>query len=310
MATNLDANLLAQLLAMYRGDGQRVERGGYSLIPRGTYTGGDGGSNGWAADRIYRAAGKAPDGVELTDVWDSSGNYLGQDTDTGNDSNDLLRNLILGSLGMYYGVGALNGAGGAAAGAGTGGAELTGWDAAMADLAQSGGITAGDMAAGGAVAGAGTAAGGATAGTAAGGATGGLLDAAKGAGTWALNNGGTLATLGGAVAGAMDGQDKTETTSRDPWAPAQPFLRGLLDQGQQLQRRYAQQPFSSGQRTAYANQDGLMNAINAAAPGLLEGMQANAGGANQFVRGQRNRIIGSNPAWSWTPGLLNSLGGM
>ncbi len=114
------------------------------------------------------------------------------------------------------------------------------------------------------------------------------------------------AGLLGAVAGAAGAKDQTQTTSRDPWAPAQPFLKGLLDQGQALQKQYTDTPFSDTQKMAYGNQAGLLNAINQAAPGLLGGMQQNASGANNYDRmNPRKQLTGSNPQFSWNPGLLN-----
>ena len=88
----------------------------------------------------------------------------------------------------------------------------------------------------------------------------------------------------------MDSKDKEQTQSREPWKAAQPFLNQLLGQGQQLSTQYQQQPFSQGQQTAYNNQAGLLNAINTQMPGLLGAFNANASGANQFVRGQPKQL--------------------
>lgn len=130
----------------------------------------------------------------------------------------------------------------------------------------------------------------------------GLSNAAKIASS-VLNAGSVL----GAVAGALDGQDKQQTSSRDPWAAAQPFLKQLLGDGQTLYGQYRDQPFSPGQQTAYSNYGGLLNAINGGAQGLLSGFSANASGANNYDRSNpRKTLQGSNfDLSSFQPGLLN-----
>ena len=107
------------------------------------------------------------------------------------------------------------------------------------------------------------------------------------------------------VAGALDSRDKESTSSRAPWAPMQPYLLGLAEDGRGLYNQLKAQPFSPAQQTAYNNQFGLLNAINQNAGGLLGGFNANASGANQFVRGQPQRLQGSTfNLGGYTPGLL------
>lgn len=124
----------------------------------------------------------------------------------------------------------------------------------------------------------------------------------KGVPPWAM--------LLGAGLGAMDGKDKTATSSRDPWAPMQPYLLGLAEDGRGLYNQLKAQPFSQAQQTAYGNVGGLLDVLNQNAGGLLQGMQANATGRNQFVRGQPRQLIGSAPidGMAFTPGLLGSFG--
>lgn len=119
-----------------------------------------------------------------------------------------------------------------------------------------------------------------------------------------------LAKLGMAAYGAYDAnKDKQQTSSRDPWAPAQPFLLAQLMRGAQLQDQYTQQPFSAAQQTAYGNVGGLLDSLNATAPGLLSALQVNAGGGNQFVRGRQNAIPTYDmPGWNFQPGLLGNFG--
>lgn len=107
----------------------------------------------------------------------------------------------------------------------------------------------------------------------------------------------------GAVAGAIDSQDKEQSVSKEPWSKAQPFLEQLLGQGQQLATRYQQQPFSPAQQQAYANMGGLLGGINQSMPGLLSQMSSQ----QQFVRGgQPTRTQGVN--LQWQPGLLGNYG--
>lgn len=128
------------------------------------------------------------------------------------------------------------------------------------------------------------------------------------------NGGGnTLGGLLGAYLGYKDSKDKTDTQTRDPWAPAQPYLRGLFSEGADLFGQYKQQPFSPSEQTAYGNYGNVLDFINANAPGLMSGFDATAAGKNQFQRGAPRQLIGNSydPMASpvaWRPGLLGSFG--
>ncbi len=82
-----------------------------------------------------------------------------------------------------------------------------------------------------------------------------------------------LGNVAGAVVGGLMGGDdeQTQTQNRDPWAPAQPWLKQNLQTGQNLQGYYEQNPFNSIQQTAYQNMasdmDNYRSNIN---PGLME----------------------------------------
>lgn len=82
-----------------------------------------------------------------------------------------------------------------------------------------------------------------------------------------------LGPVAGAVVGGMMGGDdqQTQTQSRDPWGPAQPWMRQNLQTGQRLQGYYEQNPFNQLQRTSYQNIagdiDNFRNNIN---PGLMD----------------------------------------
>jgi len=139
---------------------------------------------------------------------------------------------------------------------------------------------------------------------------GGWLEAAKALG--GSMDLGTLGKLAMAAYGASQSKDGTSTNTRDPWAPAQPFLLNQLAAGAALQDKLQQQPFSQAQQTAYGNQGNLLDAINGQMPALLAGFGANASGANQFTRGARNQrlqpVQSFNPSAYQPAGLLGYLG--
>lgn len=96
---------------------------------------------------------------------------------------------------------------------------------------------------------------------------------------------------GGALLGAMnagEGGGGQQTVSKDPWAPAQPWLTSLLGQGQNLQGYYQQNPFNGIQQGSYANLLQGNDYINGMVPGLLAQM-------NQPVGFDRNNPRGRPP---------------
>lgn len=85
--------------------------------------------------------------------------------------------------------------------------------------------------------------------------------------------------VGGALGAATSRSGETTSTTsqtRDPWEPAQQWLKDLIGQGQQLQQQYQQQPFSSTQQQSLGNVFNVANSMNSAAPGLL-GQMGNLG---------------------------------
>lgn len=121
-----------------------------------------------------------------------------------------------------------------------------------------------------------------------------------------------LGSLIGGILGAKSSKDRTDTTSRAPWEPAQPYLKGLLSEGAGLYNQMQAQPFSQSQQTAYGNMGGLLDLINTNAGGLLNGFQNNANGTNQFERSNpQKRLVGSSflpTQEQWQPGLLSNFG--
>ena len=81
--------------------------------------------------------------------------------------------------------------------------------------------------------------------------------------------------IGGALLGGLlGGQSSTQSTtqSRDPYAPAQPWINSNINSGQSLQKQYQAQPLSLGQIGAYANSQGLTDGFRAQAAGLTSQM--------------------------------------
>ena len=119
--------------------------------------------------------------------------------------------------------------------------------------------------------------------------------------------GSDLGKLGLAGLAAYDAKDQKQTMTKDPWGPAQPYLKGLMADGATLYDQYKRQPFSDQQKTAYNNLGGLLNTINANAGGLMSGFQANASGANNYDRSNpRTQLTGSTFDRSqFQPGLFN-----
>ena len=124
-----------------------------------------------------------------------------------------------------------------------------------------------------------------------------------------------LGGLLGAYLGYKDGKDGKQITSQAaPWEPAQPYIRGLFEDGAGLYRGYRQEPFSQAEQTAYANQGNVLDFIGGNAPGLMSGFDATASGRNQFSRDNpRRSLIGNSydaatSPVAWRPGLLGAFG--
>lgn len=100
----------------------------------------------------------------------------------------------------------------------------------------------------------------------------------------------TLAKLGGAVIGAASAKD-TQTSasqSKDPWAPAQPYLLDNLKTNAAMQEYYRANPFSNEQKTAY---QGLLNTVANNAANAAP-MTANANSFMQSSRGKMPQMQG------------------
>jgi len=120
-----------------------------------------------------------------------------------------------------------------------------------------------------------------------------------------------LTNLAGAAIGAASNKDQQQTTTREPWGPAQDWIKSNIAQGQQLQKQYTDQPFSPQQQTQYNNLGGLLNSINQGAGGLFQGFGASGAGQNNFDRtNPRKQLTGSSfNLGNFAPGLLSFFGG-
>lgn len=91
--------------------------------------------------------------------------------------------------------------------------------------------------------------------------------------TWGAIGGAAVSVVGGALmsdgGGGGGGGAGSSSQSRDPWAPAAPWLMSNLVSGQNLQNAYAAQPFSAMQNTAYNNQANQSAYMRALVPDLL-----------------------------------------
>lgn len=279
-------------------------------------------------------AGDTGDGTGY--VYDQNGNFVrAEDRNDGHVGliNGFLTTAALGSLASGLGAeGAATGGGtGSGVGTGAGSSWLSAVPAENAAAINAVGQTAGTVGSNAALlptwqVGAGTAAlgagaagsGGAGAGGAggAGGASatgGGVLDAAKAAVTPALNaltsgNGSTLGGLLGAGLGALSSKDQTTSSTKDPWAPAQDFIKQQIAQGQSLSNQYQARPFSDAQKTAYGNLASIINGVNANAPNMSDFINRQMSGGTAYDPRDPYKNIGKGVSQIVGPGpsgLLN-----
>lgn len=110
----------------------------------------------------------------------------------------------------------------------------------------------------------------------------------------------SFAAIAGPVAGAVvgglmsdGGGGSQQTASKEPWAPAAPWIKDNIKTGQALQGYYQQNPFNSLQQTAYQNyfadQDNYRQAIapqmNVLAQRLMGSNYSRQGGAQAMPQG-------------------------
>ena len=100
---------------------------------------------------------------------------------------------------------------------------------------------------------------------------------------------GNAGSIIGGLLGAASGGDKTQTATqtKDPWAPAQPYIMDNLKRGAELQDYYQKTPFNQQQIQSYSNLFGdIGNFRDNVAPGLMNF-------ANQGMTSNYQRIPGA-----------------
>jgi len=299
----IDAALLQRLLS-----GQGVD--GWTTGTTQGWQGGDAGNNVGSTQWLYDI-GSNPN---TYDVYDTSGNKL--DTRSKESSSAQLGRFLAGAA-TLYGAGSLLNGGllgfGGAPGAAGGLGDLGAMDALGSPGAFSAdGVTALPGASGVSAMRAGEIASYAPGASVTSPAVSGLSSSSLGNAAGALGGlGQYIAPIAGALAGAAGSKDQQQTSTREPWGPAQQWIKDTMSQGQALQQQYQRQPFSQAQQAAYNNFGGLLNAINSGAGGLTAGANATASGANNFDRSNpRKALTGSSfNLGGFAPGLLSLFGG-
>jgi len=116
---------------------------------------------------------------------------------------------------------------------------------------------------------------------------------------------------GAVVGGLMSDGGEQQSTSKEPWSAAAPWLRENIAQGQNLQAYYQQNPWNSLQQTGYQNIYGdLDNFRNSIAPGMMDfanrlmGTNYSRGGATMQNKPQAMPRSG---AQSGNGGMLSGL---
>lgn len=103
--------------------------------------------------------------------------------------------------------------------------------------------------------------------------------------------------IGSQMSDDKNGGAGTQNQSKQPWAPAAPWLMSNVTQGQALQDKYTAQPFNPQQNAAYNNSYGQSDYMRALVPSLLGQMQG------QQVGFDPNNPTAKPKAWDWN-GLL------
>lgn len=90
--------------------------------------------------------------------------------------------------------------------------------------------------------------------------------------SWGAVAGAAVGVVGSALSdkgGGSGGGAGSQTQSKEPWAPAQPWILNNITAGQNLQNGYMAQPFSQLQNQAYNNQNNQSAYMRALVPDLL-----------------------------------------
>lgn len=107
-----------------------------------------------------------------------------------------------------------------------------------------------------------------------------------------------VAPLAGAAIGAAASKDQEQTAEREPWKPAQEWMKQNIADGQALQAFYKANPFNDNQKAALQQKLGMLQNYTQMLPGLLD--QINGMGGYS-----RDGSKVSSPIKFNTQGLLN-----
>lgn len=92
--------------------------------------------------------------------------------------------------------------------------------------------------------------------------------------TWGAIGGAAVGVIGNALTSdSGGGGGQSQTTSKEPWLAAQPWIMNNMVQGQNLQNQYAANPFNAQQQNAYGAQANQTAYMRAAVPSLLRQIQ-------------------------------------
>lgn len=123
-----------------------------------------------------------------------------------------------------------------------------------------------------------------------------------------------LGAVAGGLFGGKDGGG-SQTVSKDPWEPVQPWLKNLITQGQDLSSYYSQNPFNAAQTQAYgnmANQSAYMRSLIPGLLGQVSNQPLSFDRGNPNVRPQAYQFAGGNGGLlgggQINPGLLGGGG--
>lgn len=128
---------------------------------------------------------------------------------------------------------------------------------------------------------------------------------------WGAVAGAAIGVVGNAMTDKGGGAGSS-TASKEPWAPAAPWLEEQIKTGQGLQAQYQQTPFNAQQLAAYGNMGRQTDYMNNLVPDLLGQISNQRGG---FDRSNTNGRVtpytfngsGSGMAGGAQTGLLSSL---
>jgi hypothetical protein len=111
--------------------------------------------------------------------------------------------------------------------------------------------------------------------------------------SWGAVVGGGIALAGNMMSSDKNGGAGTSSQSKEPWAPAQPWLLSNIVQGQNLQNQYTAQPFSPKQQAAYDNSYAQGDYMRGLIPSLLNQLQ------QQPIGFDPNEPLAKPKAWDW-----------